>query len=247
MNRTYFELAVFKELRNAQALRSRVRKIEALGNPFFEKIHVLWEAHTWHDHMQVVNPFGINIHKRTRKKIRLLLVVFIGYLFHVTVMTQLDTTVSINLPLVILSVVIVGYPRYKAFWVGAVYGILLETMVPGVKLLNLVFYPICAMLMSLFFTDKSAARLQYDMSNHRRGRNRSVYLRTPLCALCAALLYEAVSIIYIAMSSAELTSAFFTRALTDALMTTLTAVVLMWPLRRLLGFGAPVSKAMAKG
>lgn len=49
------------------------------------------------------------------------------------------------------------------------------------------------------------------------------------------------------MSSAELTSAFFTRALTDALMTTLTAVVLMWPLRRLLGFGAPVSKAMAKG
>lgn len=145
------------------------------------------------------------------RQIRLLLVVFIGYLFHVTVMTQLDTTVSINLPLVILSVVIVGYPRYKAFWVGAVYGILLETMVPGVKLLNLVFYPICAMLMSLFFTDKSAARLQYDMSNHRRGRNRSVYLRTPLCALCAALLYEAVSIIYIAMSSAELTSAFFTR------------------------------------
>ena len=135
----------------------------------------------------------------------------------------------------------------NGIWVGAVYGILLETMVPGVKLLNLVFYPICAMLMSLFFTDKSAARLQYDMSNHRRGRNRSVYLRTPLCAMCAALLYEAVSIIYIAMSSAELTSAFFTRALTDALMTTLTAVVLMWPLRRLLGFGAPVSKAMAKG
>lgn len=181
------------------------------------------------------------------RQVRLLLVVFIGYLFHVTVMTQLDTTVSINLPLVILSVVIVGYPRYKAFWVGAVYGILLETMVPGVKLLNLVFYPICAMLMSLFFTDKSAARLQYDMSNHRRGRNRSVYLRTPLCALCATLLYEAVSIIYIAMSSAELTSAFFTRALTDALMTTMTAVVLMWPLRRLLGFGAPVSNAMAKG
>ena len=67
------------------------------------------------------------------RQIRLLLVVFIGYLFHVTVMTQLDTTVSINLPLVILSVVIVGYPRYKAFWVGAVYGILLETMVPGVN------------------------------------------------------------------------------------------------------------------
>lgn len=39
------------------------------------------------------------------RQIRLLLVVFIGYLFHVTVMTQLDTTVSINLPLVILSVV----------------------------------------------------------------------------------------------------------------------------------------------
>ena len=37
------------------------------------------------------------------RQIRLLLVVFIGYLFHVTVMTQLDTTVSINLPLVILA------------------------------------------------------------------------------------------------------------------------------------------------
>ena len=65
------------------------------------------------------------------RQIRLLLVVFIGYLFHVTVMTQLDTTVSINLPLVILSVVIVGYPRYKAFWVGAVYGILLAALFLG--------------------------------------------------------------------------------------------------------------------
>lgn len=179
------------------------------------------------------------------RQIRLFLIVFIGYLFHVTVMTQLETTNSVNLPLVILSVVIVGYPRYKAFWVGAVYGILLETMVPGVKLLNLVFYPICALLMSLFFTDKSAARLQYDMSNHRRGRNRSVYLRTPVCAFCAALLYEAVNILYIAMSNAELSAAFFTRALGDVLMTTLTAIVLMWPIRRLMGFSTPVSKAMA--
>ena len=100
------------------------------------------------------------------RQIRLLLVVFIGYLFHVTVMTQLDTTVSINLPLVILSVVIVGYPRYKAFWVGAVYGILLETMVPGVKLLNLVFYPICAMLMSLFFTEPPPGAQPQCLSAH---------------------------------------------------------------------------------
>ena len=82
------------------------------------------------------------------RQIRLLLVVFIGYLFHVTVMTQLDTTVSINLPLVILSVVIVGYPRYKAFWVGAVYGILLETFATRVDLLIL-FACIASLIISL--------------------------------------------------------------------------------------------------
>lgn len=179
------------------------------------------------------------------RQIRLFLIVFISYLFHVTVMTQLETTTSVNLLLVILSVVIVGYPRYKAFWVGAIYGILLETMVPGVKLLNLVFYPICALAMSIFFTDKSAARLQYEMSNHRRGRNRSVYLRTPLCTFCATALYEGISILYIAISDAELSMAFFTRALGDVLMTTLTAIILMWPIRWMLGFRAPVSKAMA--
>lgn len=118
------------------------------------------------------------------RQIRLLLVVFIGYLFHVTVMTQLDTMVSINLPLVILSVVIVGYPRYKAFWVGAVYGILLETMVPGVKLLNLVFYPICAMLMSLFFTDKSAADCSTTCRTTAGGAT-AVFICARPCAPCA--------------------------------------------------------------
>ena len=91
-----------------------------------------------------------------------------------------------------------------------------------------------------------AERIYINVHDHEGAVKVGIYVCI-LIALCAALLYEAVSIIYIAMSSAELTSAFFTRALTDALMTTLTAVVLMWPLRRLLGFGAPVSKAMAKG
>lgn len=180
------------------------------------------------------------------RQLRLMLVVFIGYLFHVTVMNYLAIgECTIHLLLIILSVIIVGYNRHRAFWTGAFYGILMETMLPGVPLLNLVFYPICALLMSLFFTDKSAARLQYEMSNHRRGRNRSVYLRTPLCAFFSTLLFEAVKLIYINLSNAEMSQEFLFRALGNVLLTTLATIVLMWPLRRLLGFSAPVSSAMS--
>lgn len=180
------------------------------------------------------------------RQIRLMLVVFVGYLLHVTAMNELQIGgSSIHLLLVILSVVIVGYNRHRAFWTGAFYGIVMETMLPGVKLMNLVFYPICALLMTLFFTDKSAARLQYEMSNHRRGRNTSVYLRTPLCAMFSTALYEAVTLIYINISYAEMSQSFITQALGNVFWTTVATIVLMWPIRRLLGFTAPLSRAMS--
>lgn len=179
------------------------------------------------------------------RQLRFLFIVFLGYLLHVTVMTELGISNCIHLPMVILSVIIVGYKRHKSLWAGCIYGILLETMVPGVKLLNLVFYPVCTMLLTILFTDKSAARLQYELSNRRLGRNRSVYLRTPLCAFSGMIIYEIVQVIYLYISSAELSMSFVTKAAGDVLLTTLVCIVLMWPIRRLLGFSAPLSKAMA--
>lgn len=179
------------------------------------------------------------------RQIRLSLVVYLAYLTHACVMPYFALGDAVaNLPIIILAVVTVGYKKIRALWVGCFYGIVLEIMLPTVPMLNLVFYPVCTLLLCLFFSDKSAARLQYDMSNHRRGRNRSVWLRTPLFALCASILFETVNLVYINLGGSVLTSGHFTRALASIAYTTFLCILLMWPIRKLLGFKAPASRVM---
>ena len=171
------------------------------------------------------------------RQVKLLLVILVGYLGHVSIMPYIDVGgTSPSLLLATTAIVTVGYGIFHGLWVGMFYGIVMETMLPTVPILNLLFYPITALLCAVFFADRSEAQLQYARSIGKRGRNISPLLRTILCAMVNVVIYEIVNLVYMYLSGAELTAALIQRALSDVLATTVLTAVIMVPVRKLLGF-----------
>ena len=164
-------------------------------------------------------------------------VVLLGYLLQACVMPYLKVGgVTPSLLLAVVAIVTVGYGRLRALWVGAIYGILTETMMPTLTLLNLALYPVSAAFMSMFFADKSEKRLEYERSLGKAGRNVNPYLRTLGCAAMNVLLYEIVNVFYMYLSGAELSMTMLYDSLADVLGTTALTAVIMLPVRRFLGF-----------
>ena len=170
-------------------------------------------------------------------QVKFFLVVLLGYLLQACVMPYLKVGgVTPSLLLAVVAIVTVGYGRLRALWVGAIYGILTETMMPTLTLLNLALYPVSAAFMSMFFADKSEKRLEYERSLGKAGRNVNPYLRTLGCAAMNVLLYEIVNVFYMYLSGAELSMTMLYDSLTDVLATAALTAVMMLPVRRFLGF-----------
>lgn len=144
--------------------------------------------------------------------------------------------VSPSLLLAIIALVVVGYGPLRGFWVGAFYGIVMEVMLPNVQMMNLLFYPVASLFASLFFADKSAGRLQYERTVGKAARNRSPLLRIVLCAALLTVCYELINVVYMYLAGGVFNLAIFRRALTDVVMTTLVAALIMLPVRSFLGF-----------
>lgn len=174
------------------------------------------------------------------RQVKLFLVVLFGYLVQVCVMPYCQVNgITPSLLAAVVAIVTVGYGRLRALWVGAFYGIVLETLLPTVTMLNLLLYPVSALLCSVPCADKSVARLQYERSIGKAGRNISPLLRTVVCALLNALVYEIVNIVYLYLRGSDLTAITFSRALTAILTTTALTALIMIPVRKLLGFRKP--------
>ncbi len=172
-----------------------------------------------------------------RNQLKLLLVLVLGYFVQVCVMPYVkigDVTPSLLLALV--AIVTVGYGRIRGFWAGCIYGILMETMLPAVRLMNLLLYPASALACSVPFADKSEARLEHERSVGKAGRNLNPYLRTTACAGMNAVIYELVNVVYIYLRGTQLAWPHISRALADVLLTALLALVIALPVRRFLGF-----------
>ena len=171
------------------------------------------------------------------RHIKLILVILVGYLAHVSLMPYLKFgDVSPSMLIATTAIVTVGYGLLRGLWTGMFYGIVMETMLPTVPMLNLLFYPISALLCSVFFADRSEAQLQYARSIGKRGRNISPLLRTVLSAMVNVIIYEFVNLVYVYLSSSNLSADLIQRGLTDVLATTLLTAVIMVPVRKLLGF-----------
>ncbi len=171
------------------------------------------------------------------RQVKLLLLVFLGYFAHVSFAPYLSVGgVSPSLLIITTAIVIVGYGMLRGLWTGMLYGILMETMLPTVPMLNLLFYPISALFCSVFFADRSAAQLQYARSTGHRGRNRNPLVRTVLCALVHVTVYELVNLAYMYLSGAELSGALLRRGIIDIFLTTALTALVMYPVRKILGF-----------
>ncbi|MBQ8555672.1 MAG: hypothetical protein IJ438_07355 [Clostridia bacterium] len=174
------------------------------------------------------------------RQLRLFLVVLLGYLCQVCIMPYVQVGgVSPNLLCCMIAIVTVGYGRLRALWVGCFYGIVMETLLPTVTLLNLMYYPISALFCSVFFADKSASRLQYERSMGKAGRNRSPYIRILGCTMVNILIFEIVNVAYMYLGGTALTMTQVGKSLTDILATTALAGLIMYPVRKLLGFKPP--------
>lgn len=172
--------------------------------------------------------------------LRYLLVVVLGYLVQGCIMPYIKVDgVTPSVLFAIVGIMTVCYGRLRAYWTGAIYGIMLEIMRPSITFLNLVLYPIAAAFCSVFCADKSDKRLETERSLNKRARNGNVYLRSVLCAGMNVLLYESVNVTYIYLGGTLLTGDHFYRAGLDIVMTMLLTALIMVPVRRFLGFTAP--------
>ena len=171
------------------------------------------------------------------RQIKLILVILVGYLAQVSVMPYFRVgDITPSLIIAVTAIVTVGYGLLRGLWTGMFYGIVMEIMLPTVPMLNLLFYPISALFCALFFADRSEAQLQYRRSIGRRGRNISPLLRTVLFTMVNVAVYEIVNLVYMYLSGASITAALIQRGLTDVLATTALTVLIMVPVRKLLGF-----------
>jgi len=177
------------------------------------------------------------IWQASKHQLRFFLAVLLGYLIQVCIMPYLRVvSVTPSLLFAMIAIFTVGYGKLRALWVGAIYGILMEIMLPSLPLLNLVLYPLSAVCCSIFFADKTEKRLEYERSIGKSGRNMNPYLRTLLCAGTNILMYEIVNVVYIYLGGTTLNLTHFSKALSDILLTVMVTAIIMIPVRRFLGF-----------
>ena len=181
-----------------------------------------------------------------RRYLVLLFLVPLGYLFEVCVIPYLKIGgVSPNLLYAVIGIVTVAYGKLRAFWVGMIYGLLMQIMLPSVSYLNLALYSLTTLFCSFAFADKPLKTLEYERATNRSRKELPAWLRTVLCAALNTLVYEAINVTYLYIDGAELTAAHIFRALLDVVLTGVLTLILLFPIRRLI-FGrrlnAPVMR-----
>ena len=170
-----------------------------------------------------------------RKYLILFLLTFLGYFAEVCIMPYVKIFgVTPNLLYVVIGIVTVAYGKLRAFWVGLVYGILMQIMLPSVTMLNLALYPLTTLFCSFAFADKPLKTLEYERAVNHRRKELPPWLRTVLCTMLNTFVYETVQITYIYLGGSSLTVNHFLRGLADVFFTGVLCFLLQYPVRRLI-------------
>ena len=149
-----------------------------------------------------------------RKYFILFLLTFLGYFAEVCIMPYVKIFgVTPNILYVVIGIVTVAYGKLRAFWVGLVYGILMQIMLPSVTMLNLALYPLTTLFCSFAFADKPLKTLEYERAVNHRRKELPPWLRTVLCTMLNTFVYETVQITYIYLGGSPLTVNHFLRGL----------------------------------
>ena len=170
-----------------------------------------------------------------RKYLILFLLTFLGYFAEVCIMPYVKIFgVTPNILYVVIGIVTVAYGKLRAFWVGLVYGILMQIMLPSVTMLNLALYPLTTLFCSFAFADKPLKTLEYERAVNHRRKELPPWLRTVLCTMLNTFVYETVQITYIYLGGSPLTVNHFLRGLADVFFTGVLCFLLQYPVRRLI-------------
>ena len=170
-----------------------------------------------------------------RRYTALLLMIIFGYLCEVCVMPHLKIFgVVPNLLYVVIGVVTVAYGKLRAFWVGLIFGLLMQIMLPSVSFLNLALYPLTTLFCSFPFADKPLKRIEYERATNKTTKELPPRLRTVLCTMLNVLFYEVINVTYVYVRGSALTAGHFLKAFLDVLLTSLLCFILQFPLRRLI-------------
>ena len=168
-----------------------------------------------------------------RKYTVLLLLTFIGYFSEVCVMPYVKIFgVTPNLLYAVIGIVTVAYGKLRAFWVGLIYGILMQVMLPSVTMLNLAIYPLTTLFCSFAFADKPLKTLEYERVIRQQRKELAPWLRTVLCAMLNTFVYEIVQITYIYLGGSPLTVSHFLRGFADIVLTGALCFLILFPVRR---------------
>ncbi len=170
-----------------------------------------------------------------RKSLVLVVITLLGYLFHVCVMPYLGIFgVVPNLLYVIIAVVTVAYGKLRALWVGLAYGLMMEIMLPTIPFMNLALYSLTTLFCSFGFADKPLKTLEYERAVRKDVKVTPAWLRTLLCAITNTAIFEAVNVTYIYLGGGAVTWVHIRNALLTVILTAVLALILMFPVRRLI-------------
>lgn len=170
-----------------------------------------------------------------RKYTVFVLLTFLGYFSEVCIMPYVKIFgVTPNLLYAVIGIVTVAYGKLRVFWVGLIYGILMQIMLPSVTMLNLALYPLTTLFCSFAFADKPLKTLEYERAVSRQRMELPPWVRTVFCAMLNTLVYETVQITYIYLGGNALTVPHFMRGIADVLLTGVLCFLLQFPVRRLI-------------
>ena len=170
-----------------------------------------------------------------RRYTALALITVFGYLCEVCIMPYIRPFgVSMNILYVVIGIVTVAYGKLRAFWVGLVFGLLMEIMLPSVTYLNLVMYPVTTLFCSFAFADKPLKTIEYERATNRNRKELPAWIRTVLCTALNMCIYEIVNITYIYLGGTGLLVSHFIKAIAGIVMTSLLCLVLLFPVRRMI-------------
>lgn len=170
------------------------------------------------------------------KVIKISILTLLAYLLQATTAGYLPIGgVAPDLALAIIAVITVALGRKYTFVVALAVGYLLEIMLPMLDYINLILYPVAAMIGALVFSDKSERKLEEERTLGRRTVQLNAHLRTPLCAALSSVVYEGVHLLYIYLTGVALDQGHWQRAFIAIIYTMALAGVFQFPIRWWLG------------
>jgi len=170
------------------------------------------------------------------KILKFILLTLLAYLLQVTAADYIAIKdVAPNIALALVSIVTVALGRKYTFVMAMTIGYCTEIMVPSLDYINLLLYPVAAMLAALAFSDKSERKIEEERTQGKQGKQINAHIRTPLAALVSILIFEGIHLLYIYLTGVELDRGHWSRALIDVGYTTLLSAVLQFPTRWWLG------------